>query len=168
MRDLFEKLLWSSRLSVMLGVISCVLGALVIFAVGIKDVVHLLALLWGYIFSGSHEIRNDIIMVVVEILDTFLLGAVMLIFAFGLYELFIRELKAANDSDTGGKILVITSIDSLKSKLGKVILMMLIIKVFSYFTEMKPESMLDLLYMGIIVVLVALSLMLSKDKAGDK
>ncbi|MBQ4890611.1 hypothetical protein A9267_13440 [Shewanella sp. UCD-FRSSP16_17] len=164
MRETFEKLLWSSRLSVMVGVLACVVGALVIFAVGIKDVVHLLALLWNYIVSGSHEIRNDIIMVVVEILDTFLLGAVMLIFAFGLYELFISDLKNADDTKSGGRILVISSIDSLKSKLGKVILMMLIIKVFSYFTEMKPQSMLDLLYMGIIVVLVALSLMLSKDK----
>ncbi|ARD21005.1 MULTISPECIES: YqhA family protein [Shewanella] len=164
MRETFEKLLWSSRLSVMVGVLACVVGALVIFTVGIKDVVHLLALLWSYIVSGSHEIRNDIIMVVVEILDTFLLGAVMLIFAFGLYELFISDLKNADDTKSGGRILVISSIDSLKSKLGKVILMMLIIKVFSYFTEMKPQSMLDLLYMGIIVVLVALSLMLSKDK----
>ncbi|MGS0730288.1 YqhA family protein, partial [Shewanella sp. 0m-11] len=102
-------------------------------------------------------------MVVVEILDTFLLGAVLLIFAFGLYELFISNLKHASQSEAGGKILIISSIDSLKSKLGKVILMMLIIKVFSFFTDMKPTSMLDLLYMGITVLLIAGALKLSKD-----
>lgn len=164
MRNLFERMLWSSRLSVMLGVLACIIAAFVIFVMGLKDVIHMLDLIWVYIFTGGHEIRNDLIMVVVEILDTFLLGAVLLIFAFGLYELFISNLEAAEKSKAGGKILVISSIDSLKSKLGKVILMMLIIKLFSYFIEMKPQSMLELLYMGIIIVLVALSLMLTKDK----
>ncbi|GIU16304.1 YqhA family protein [Shewanella colwelliana] len=164
MRELFERFLWSSRLSVMLGVFACVVAAFVVFIMGVKDVMHMMALIWDYLITGSHDVRNDLVMVVVEILDTFLLGAVLLIFAFGLYELFISNLKAADDSVAGGKILVISSIDSLKSKLGKVILMMLIIKVFSYFTEMKPTSMLELLYMGVIVVLIALALMLSKDK----
>ncbi|CAM3017584.1 YqhA family protein [Shewanella loihica] len=164
MRQGFERFLWSSRLSVMIGVFACVLAAFVVFVMGVKDVVHMVALLWDYVLTGSYEVRNDLVMVVVEILDTFLLGSVLLIFAFGLYELFISNLQAAEDSVAGGKILVISSIDSLKSKLGKVILMMLIIKVFSYFTEMKPTSMLELLYMGVIVVLIALALMLSKDK----
>ncbi len=164
MRNLFERILWSSRLSVMLGVFACIVAAFVIFIMGVLDVIHMLELIWNYIFTSSHEVRNELVMVVVEILDTFLLGAVLLIFAFGLYELFISNLEAAEKSEAGGKILIISSIDSLKSKLGKVILMMLIIKVFSYFTEMKPTSMLELLYMGIIVVLVALALMLNKEK----
>ncbi|MBW8182759.1 YqhA family protein [Shewanella nanhaiensis] len=164
MRNLFERVLWSSRLSVMLGVLACIVAAFVIFIMGLKDVIHMLDLIWSYILTGSHEIRNDLVMVVVEILDTFLLGAVLLIFAFGLYELFINNLEVAEKSKAAGKILVISSIDSLKSKLGKVILMMLIIKLFSYFIEMKPQSMLELLYMGVIIVLVALALMLTKDK----
>ncbi|ACA88579.1 YqhA family protein [Shewanella woodyi] len=164
MRNLFERVLWSSRLSVMLGVLACIVAAFVIFIMGLKDVIHMLDLIWSYILTGSHEVRNDLIMVVVEILDTFLLGAVLLIFAFGLYELFINNLEVAEKSKAAGKILVISSIDSLKSKLGKVILMMLIIKLFSYFIEMKPQSMLELLYMGVIIVLVALALMLTKDK----
>ncbi|WP_394204555.1 YqhA family protein [Shewanella waksmanii] len=164
MQNLFERFLWGSRLSVMLGVFACIAGAFVVFIMGVKDVVHMIELLWHYLSTGSYDVRNELVMVVVEILDTFLLGAVLLIFAFGLYELFISKLNAAEQSETGGKILKISSIDSLKSKLGKVILMMLIIKVFSYFTEMKPTSMLELLYMGLIVVLVALALMLSKDK----
>ncbi|WP_299790488.1 YqhA family protein [uncultured Shewanella sp.] len=164
MRNIFERILWSSRLSVMLGVLACIVAAFVIFVMGVKDVIHMLDLIWSYLLSGSHDVRNDLVMVVVEILDTFLLGAVLLIFAFGLYELFISNLEAAEESEASGKILIISSIDSLKSKLGKVILMMLIIKVFSYFSEMKPTSMLELLYMGVIVVLVALALMLTKDK----
>ncbi|WP_076412013.1 YqhA family protein [Shewanella sp. UCD-KL12] len=164
MRNLFERILWSSRLSVMLGVFACIVAAFVIFIMGVLDVIHMLELIWNYILTSSHEVRNELVMVVVEILDTFLLGAVLLIFAFGLYELFISKLEPAEKSEAGGKILIISSIDSLKSKLGKVILMMLIIKVFSYFTEMKPTSMLELLYMGIIVVLIALALMLTKEK----
>ncbi|MCL1094105.1 YqhA family protein [Shewanella kaireitica] len=162
-RELFERFLWSSRLSVMFGVLSCIIAAFVVFAMGLKDVIHMLHLIWGYVFSGSHAIRNDLVMVVVEILDTFLLGAVLLIFAFGLYELFISNLDEASKSEAGGKILIISSIDSLKSKLGKVILMMLIIKVFSFFSEIKPATTLDLLYMGITVVLIAGALKLSKD-----
>ncbi|AXQ14762.1 MULTISPECIES: YqhA family protein [Shewanella] len=162
MRIFFERLLWGSRLSVMVGVFSCVLAALVTFVMGVKDVLHMFALLWEYLLSGSYDVRNDLVMVLVEILDTFLLGAVLLIFAFGLYELFIRNLEPAGNSDTGGKILIISSIDALKSKLGKVILMMLIIKVFSFFADIKPSSALDLLFMGGTVVLISLALMFSK------
>lgn len=147
----------------MLGVLSCIVAAFVIFLMGLKDVLYMLDLIWTYVLTGGHEVRNTLVMVVVEILDTFLLGAILLIFAFGLYELFINNLAAAEKSKVGGKILVISSIDSLKSKLGKVILMMLIIKLFSYFIEMKPQSMIELLYMGLIIVFVALALMLTKD-----
>lgn len=84
MRQGFERFLWSSRLSVMIGVFACVLAAFVVFVMGVKDVVHMVALLWDYVLTGSYEVRNDLVMVVVEILDTFLLGSVLLIFAFGL------------------------------------------------------------------------------------
>ncbi|WOT04747.1 YqhA family protein [Shewanella youngdeokensis] len=163
MRELFERFLWGSRLSVMVGVLSCILGAFAVFAMGLKDVFHMVQLVWEYVLTGSHGIRNELVMVVIEILDTFLLGSVLIIFAFGLYELFISNLNEASQSEPGDKILIITSIDSLKSKLGKVILMMLIIKVFSFFAEMKPATSIELLYMGITVVLIAWSLKLSKD-----
>ncbi|WP_394130265.1 YqhA family protein [Shewanella maritima] len=165
MMAFFERLLWGSRLSVVTGVLACVLAAFVIFALGLKDLIHLFALLWSYIVTSNLDVRVELVMVVVELLDTFLLGSVLLIFAFGLYELFISNIDVADKQESGGKILVISSIDSLKSKLGKVILMMLVIKVFAYFNELKPTSMIELLYMAIIVVLVALALMLSKDKA---
>ncbi|NKF51212.1 YqhA family protein [Shewanella sp. WXL01] len=164
MQAFFERMLWGSRLTVLFGVMACAMGAVAIFVMGLFDLIHLFDLLIKYMMSASHAVRNELVMVVVELLDTFLLGAVMLIFSFGLYELFISNIDAAEKSETGGKILVINNIDSLKSKLGKVILMMLVIKVFSYFNEMKPESMLDLLYMGVVVVLVAGALMLTKDK----
>ncbi|QYK04756.1 YqhA family protein [Shewanella zhangzhouensis] len=164
MKNQLERLLWSSRLSVIFGVVACIVAALVVFVMGAKDMLHMFHLLWDYLASGSLEVRNDLVMVVIEILDTFLLGAVLLIFAFGLYELFIRDIKPASESQVGGKILIISSIDSLKSKLGKVILMMLVIKLFSFFSELKPQSALELLYMAGVVVLVALALMLTKDK----
>ncbi|WP_095504917.1 YqhA family protein [Paraferrimonas sedimenticola] len=164
MKRIFESLLWSSRYSVVLGVISCLIAALVVFVAGLKDLLHMLHLIVDYTEIGTMSIRNELVLVVIEILDTFLLGAVLLIFAFGLYELFISNLKVANGSDSEGKILNISSIESLKTKLGKVILMMLIIKLFAYFSKIEPESALDLVYMSVSVVLVALALMLTKSR----
>ncbi|MBA6364825.1 hypothetical protein H4J56_18250 [Colwellia sp. BRX8-4] len=57
-----------------------------------------------------------------------------------------------------------SSIEELKAKLDKVIVMILVIKLFSYLVEIKTENIIELLYMAIIVLLVSVSLWLEHAK----
>ncbi|HEY5603587.1 MAG TPA: YqhA family protein [Gammaproteobacteria bacterium] len=69
----------------------------------------------------------------VEIIDGYLLAAVLLIFALGLYELFISRIDVVNKDDEHGmasNVLIINSLDDLKTRLAKVILMILIVRFF--------------------------------------
>jgi len=60
-----------------------------------------------------------------------LIAVVLLIFSFGIYELFISEIDDAENSEVGSKILAIHSLDELKDKLGKVVVMVLIVSFFN-------------------------------------
>ena len=104
------------------------------------------------------DLRADSITHVVEMVDGFLLATVMLIFGMGLYELFISKIDKAESSAVASSVLVINSLDDLKARLAKVILMILIVRYFEYALQIKLEGMLELLYfsMGIAFLGVAL------------
>ena len=98
---------------------------------------------------------------VVEVVDGYLLATVMLIFALGLYELFISNIDEAVGSDTSSSVLMISSLDDLKSRLAKVILMILIVKFFEHAIEMDFHTPLDLVYLAAGIALLGLALYLS-------
>jgi Uncharacterized protein family, UPF0114 len=79
------------------------------------------------------------------VIDGFLLGAFMLIFGFGIYELFLADLQAARSSEASGRILRINSLDDLKTRLAKVILIILIVETFKDAFGVKAQTPLDLL-----------------------
>jgi uncharacterized membrane protein YqhA len=53
----------------------------------------------------------------VKIVDGYLLAAIRLIFALGLYELFISPIEVANNSELVSGILLIRNLDNLKDHL---------------------------------------------------
>lgn len=55
----------------------------------------------------------------------------------GLYELFISKINVAEDSKVSKNVLHISSLDSLKNRLAKVILMILIVNFFEQVVQMK-------------------------------
>ncbi|MEF3193222.1 MAG: YqhA family protein, partial [Halothiobacillaceae bacterium] len=119
------------------------------------------------------ELRNQTVTHVVEVIDGFLLATILLIFALGLYELFISKIDPARSgelncedggeghSDTASNILVITSIDDLKNRLAKVIMLILVIKFFEYGINMGFKEPLDLLIFAGGIALIGLALFLS-------
>lgn len=165
MEKIFETLLWQSRLVLIFAVISCVITGVCLIGLGIYEVLSLLLNLIDYLFIHSKDIgRDQIILLVVEILDTFLLSSVLFIFSFGLYELFISPIDNKNDGEKSktdtSQAYVIDSIDQLKAKLGKVVVMLLVIKIFAFLVEITPSNMVEMVYLAIIVALVSLSLWL--------
>ena len=91
----------------------------------------------------------------------------MLIFALGLYELFISDIDQAHGSKASSKILVISNLDDLKSRLAKVILMIMIVTLFEEALNMQMSTPIDLLYLGGSIALIALALYLTHAAEHD-
>ena len=102
--QIFEGLLWNSRLLVFIGVIASLLSALAVFYMTAIDVFMMISHVLHYgsteLAGGERELlRAETIKHVVEIVDGFLLSTVLLIFSMGLYELFISKIDLASDSE---------------------------------------------------------------------
>jgi uncharacterized membrane protein YqhA len=167
----FESILWSSRLIVIFAVIASLLTSIVMFYIASVDAVIVFKHVLHYGAEGLSaveraELRNELITHVVEIIDGFLLATVLLIFALGLYELFISKIDQAKESEAQSNVLVINNLDDLKNRLAKVILMILIVKFFEHALQMKFETAVNLLAFAGGIALIGLSLYLSH--AGEK
>jgi len=168
MEKFFETILWRSRLVMLLAVLVALIAAVLVILGNFVDLAHL-GSLFGQYLTNEHDVttRQAMMLAVIELLDGFLMAGVLLIFSFGLYELFISSIEPADKSQQKGKILNIKNIDVLKNKLGKVILMMLIIKVFSFTIQLKISNALELLMLAAAVALIALALFLTKNGHGE-
>ncbi len=157
----FEKLLWSSRHMVLVAVIASLLLSLLLFVITATDVVGLLSHASDY-FAAPIEDRKvlkiEMVAHTVGAIDGFLLATILLIFALGLYELFISDIDEAKKSGQSAKVLVINSLDDLKSKLAKVILMILVVTFFEVSLSMSFTSALDLVYFSLGILMVSLAL----------
>ena len=165
----FENLLWNSRLLVMVAVVASVFIAIVMFYIATVDAIYLIGEVTHY--GALEQIARDrshakIVAHVAEIVDGYLFAAIMIIFNFGLYELFISRIEAAEDSHSAPRLLLIRSLDDLKERLAKVVFLILIVRYFQFALESEIESPLDLLYLAIGIALIALSLYLSGRSSG--
>ena len=142
LENFFEGALWGSRFVVLLAVVASLATAFVMFFIATVDAWYLVSHMFDYASAslvGDERIafRSTAVTHVVEIVDGYLLGTVLLIFALGLYELFISRIEKAESSETASRVLIISSLDDLKSRLAKVILMILIVKYFEHAVSMK-------------------------------
>jgi uncharacterized membrane protein YqhA len=162
----FEALLWNSRLVVLLAVASSVLASLVLFCIVTLETARALVDVFVYILSGSVALGKEgtlaeSISRFITLIDGYLLGAFLLIFGFGFYELFVADLQPARESSGSNRVLVIKSLDDLKERLGKVILLIMIVEVFKDAVKVRLNQPLDLLYVGASVAFIALGLYLT-------
>ena len=160
--SIFESTLWNSRFVVISAVIGSLLSGIAIFYMATVDVVSLFGHALHYADSGLSEearkaLHDRIFSHIVEVVDGYLLATVMLIFSLGLYELFISDIDQAQGSRSSSKILVIGSLDDLKSRLAKVIMMILIVTLFEAALNMKLTVPLDLVYLGASIALITLA-----------
>lgn len=167
LEKLFEGALWNSRFVILAGVLGSLFAGFAIFYMATVDVVYLVSHALHYADPEmSAEARNALhdstVTHIVGVVDGYLLATVLLIFSLGLYELFISDIdQAKDDRRASSKILVINSLDDLKSRLAKVILMIMIVTLFEQALNMKLTTPIDLLYLGGSIALVALALYLT-------
>lgn len=167
----FESVLWESRLLMLIAVVLSALMTLAVFFLTAIDVVHLVYSLTDYAdFSLATEARDDlrakIITLVVKTIDTFLIAAILLIFAFGLYELFINELDAARKSEAARKLLQTHTLDDLVSRIAGFLLLILVIEFFQQALRFSYDSALDILYLAAGILLISAAFYLSNLRIG--
>lgn len=165
----FEGVLWASRLMVLVAVIASLILAFGAFYIATVDVVYLLGTLPAYASPGLSEearlaIRAEGIQNIVKAVDGYLIGAIMIIFGLGLYELFISKIDIVEKSELGARLLRIHNIDELKNRLAKIILLVLVVKFFQQALDTKYGSPLDLLYLALGTLLVGAALYVSNLK----
>lgn len=151
-----ESGLYLSRYLTIVAAIGSVIGALALFVEGSKEVLHgVKNLILG---TGNHD---ELLSAFVSSVDIYLFAMVLVIFGVGIYELFINKIDPVlNNQTVRPSWLQISSIDDLKSSLGKVILMVLIVSFLSITLTHKTaySEPLHLLYLAGGVLLVALAL----------
>jgi len=155
----FEWFLWNSRFVVILAVISSLIGMVLLFVLAAENMLHLA---WQFIQMTfmSVEYPNyhvEAVGQIISAVDDFLLGTVMLIFGLGLYELFISKIDIAHRDEKANNILMINSLDDLKDRLAKVVLMILVVAFFKNVLHVTFDNPLNILYMGGGILLVSLS-----------
>ena len=157
---LFEGALWKSRLFVILAVVFGMLGGMALFVVASYDVWYILVDVYKFVFHHYHpeNFHAEIIGGIIGAVDLYLIAVVMFIFAFGLYELFVSQIDDAEESEVGNKILAIHSLDELKDKLGKVVVMVLIVSFFKKVINMNFDTPLEMLYLAGSILALALAL----------
>jgi len=163
---MFEKALWESRFIVLTAVVASLLSSFAMFFMATVDAFYMLVHLLDYAspdlaVEARNQLRSETVTHVVEIVDGYLLATVLLIFALGLYELFISKIESAEGEKVSGNVLVIHSLDDLKSRLAKVILMILVVKFFEHVSVMHYDTPLSLLYLAGGIALVGLALYLT-------
>lgn len=98
---------------------------------------------------------NDLVVNVIGGIDLYLIGIVLLIFSFGVYELFVSKIDPARQ-DREINILEIKNLDGLKTKLLKVIIMVMIVHFFKLIMTIHPHKPLEILYLagGVLMISV--------------
>jgi len=161
MERIFESSLWSSRFIVILSVIFGLVGAVVLFIVASFDIYDTAKFVLSTYLNHAHpeNFHEDVVGGIIGAVDLYLIGVVMLLFSFGLYELFISEIDDAKEIDgKENKILAIHSLDQLKDKISKVIVMVLVVGFFQKVGHTQYNGALDMLYFALSITAVSVGL----------
>jgi len=161
MERIFESGLWSSRFIVILAVVFGLVGALVLFTVASFDIYDTAKYVLNTYITHAHpdSFHEDVVSGIIGAVDFYLIGVVMLLFSFGLYELFISDIDAAREEDgEDNKILAIHSLDQLKDKISKVIVMVLVVGFFQKVAHTQYNGALDMLYFALSITAVSVGL----------
>jgi uncharacterized membrane protein YqhA len=157
---IFEGAIWRSRFIVILAVIFGLIGAFVLFVVASLDIWGVAVYAFNTIINHLHppKFHEDIVAGIIGAVDLYLIAVVMFIFAFGLYELFISDIDEASDDKNGSKILAIHSLDQLKDKIAKVIVMVLVVNFFQKVLHTNFATALEMLYFALSITALSVGL----------
>lgn len=168
-----ERAIYDFRFLALLAIGGSLAGSVLCFLNGCVYIGEAYKTYWNYCLKGIHG--GQMVLRLVEAIDVYLAGTVMLIFAMGLYGLFISNVppnehptvdRALKDSSLFGMFALkerprwmqINSLDELKTKVGHVIVMILLVKMFERSKMVTIATGLDLLSYSLCIFLSSASL----------
>jgi len=159
LEKLFEGAIWNSRFIVLLAVIFGLMGAFILFIVASMDIWGVGVYTFNTIITHAHpeDFHEDVVAGIIGAVDLYLIAVVMFIFSFGLYELFISDIDQAAGKN-GSKLLAIHSLDQLKDKIAKVIVMVLVVNFFQRVLHTNFTTALEMLYFALAIAALAVGL----------
>ena len=160
----FEKLLWSVRYITILAVILSIIAAFTLIILGSWDIVEAV-IFYNPLLDESISNNNDLLFKIISAIDLFLIGIVLLIFGFGIYELFVSEIDFANAKFTEST-LKIRDLDQLKNKIIKVVIIVLIVKFFEKVLKFSENftTPMDILYFSLSILSICIGYYLINKK----
>tara|TARA_B100001540_G_C15394847_1_gene456153 strand:+ start:19 stop:513 length:495 start_codon:yes stop_codon:yes gene_type:complete len=164
MENKFEKFLWNFRYITILAVILSILSAFTLIVIGSWDIIEAV-IFYNPLFDASISSNNELLFKLISAIDLFLIGIVLLIFGFGIYELFVSEIDFANSKFTEST-LKIRDLDQLKNKIIKVIIIVLIVKFFEKVLKFSENftTPMDILYFGLSILSICVGYYLINRK----
>ncbi len=170
LNKVFQNLLWYSRLVILIAVITGIISTFIMVFIGAADLFFSFQNIFK-LFTGSvafDALNKNIIGHIISSVDAFLIATVLLIFSIGLYELFISKIEQIEDYKNHAGILAVDSLEQLKEKLAKVIIMILIVSFFQKAVNIHYKDAMDLLYLGVGIFLVSLAVYFTHGDNKDK
>lgn len=150
----FEALIWNCRFFILIPVIFSLLSALRLIFIGTVDVWVGLNIALNY-QDPEGEMTIKTVTYIIGGVDYYLIGIVLLIFAFGIYELFISEIELKHKGDSS--ILQSDSLEELKGKLVNVIVVALIVSLFKQMLSIDIGKLSDIIYIALAILLISIS-----------
>jgi uncharacterized membrane protein YqhA len=165
----FETFLFGLRFVTFFAVLGSMCASVALFIKSSMQVYKGLQFFFAHFHSDDSRGLEHLVAYFVASVDGYLFATILIIFSMGIYELFINKIDPVNRHlDSRPSWLKINSIDDLKSSLGKVILMILIVSFFEHSLNIHYESVSDLLYLSIGILLIAAALFLTHIHGGHK
>jgi len=163
---IFEKLLVLSKSFIYFPVVFGIISALILFVAATLDMCTLIKQIFlaAKYFSYPEKLHADIVSKIIGAVDLYLIAVVLLIFSFGLYELFISKINESENKIKVPPILAINSLDELKDKLAKVIVMVLVVSFFQNVLYIKFNGPLEMMYFAFSISALSIGVyLLHKD-----
>jgi uncharacterized membrane protein YqhA len=151
---LFEALIWNFRFFILIPVVFSLLSALRLIYIGTMDI-------WaGLTIALDHQdpegdMTIKTVTYIIGGVDYYLIGIVLLIFGFGIYELFISEIEIKHQDDSS--ILQSNSLEELKGKIVNVIVVALIVSLFKQMLSIEIGKLSDIIYIALAILLISIS-----------
>ena len=141
----FENAIWKFRLITLVPVVMSLMGSISCFVLGTYDELTVLK----KVIQGQFNYESGTLLIgkVVGGIDFYLIGIALLIFGYGIYELIISDIdvRQQDNSQERRNLLNIDSLDSLKHKLTKVIIVALIVTAFKVMVSFEVNTITELL-----------------------
>lgn len=157
MHKFLKNLLWKWRFTIIIAVVTSLLSSLVMLVVGTLNILMSVTQLVADVHSND-KFYHKIELYIISGIDAYLVATVLIVFAIGLYELFIYRIDHRGKTAQHSQALSIGSLEQLKEKVSKLIVMILVVLYFKHALSTEYESTQDLLFLGLGIFFVSLAL----------